>query len=269
MDFSEFIDTLKETNVGLDFFTDFEKIFENVKKIELKLNVLNYLIGKSDIKSAVYDIYNTDPSAFEVLPILIAIRKKREVKVIDDEGNVKRINDYLHQPDMICKFIEETGLIKLFKDEKVKNLIDYVLGIEVGLDTNARKNRSGIYMERFVASIFEKNGIPYEMQYEPPNLNLGDDSKRFDFSVKTSRKTYLIEVNFYNTGGSKLNEVARSYTELGEIINKHSEYEFVWITDGMGWLQSKSKIQEAFNRIKRIYNLTTVKYFLEDIKREL
>ena len=136
-------------------------------------------------------------------------------------------------------------------------------GIETGLDTNARKNRSGHVMENMVANIFDKEGIEYRQEvysseWRAISRVLGDDEKRFDFVVKTTKKTYLIEVNFYSGGGSKLNEVARSYSDIAPKINSVSGFEFVWITDGVGWQSAKNKLQEAYNIIPSIYNLTFV-----------
>lgn len=140
-----------------------------------------------------------------------------------------------------------------------------------GLDSNARKNRSGHVMEGMVANILDKNGIEYRQEVystEWSNLQnvLGDDEKRFDFVIKTTSKTYLIEVNFYSGGGSKLNEVARSYSDIAPKINSVPGFEFVWITDGIGWKSARNKLQEAYNIIPSIYNLTNIKDFLDGIR---
>ena len=150
-------------------------------------------------------------------------------------------------------------------------MVDYVFGIETGLDSNARKNRSGHVMEGMVASILKKNGIKFRQEVystEWPNLQrvLGDDEKRFDFVIQTPKKTYLIEVNFYSGGGSKLNEVARSYSDIAPKINSVPGFEFVWITDGIGWKSAKNKLQEAYSIIPSIYNLTSIKEFLQEVK---
>ena len=92
------------------------------------------------------------------------------------------------------------------------------------------------------------------------------DQKVFDFVIKDTKKTYLIEVNFYSGGGSKLNEVARSYTELAPKVNGIDGYEFVWITDGIGWNSARNKLEEAFAVIPSIYNLTTINDFVSKIK---
>jgi type II restriction enzyme len=168
------------------------------------------------------------------------------------------------------EFIENTGLADIFRDKKINDLVDYVFGIETGLDTNARKNRSGHVMENAVANIFRQNNIPFRQEVystEWPELQhvLGDDEKRFDFVVTTPNKTYLIEVNFYSGGGSKLNEVARSYSDISPKINSVNGFEFVWITDGIGWKSAKNKLQEAYSIIPSIYNLTTINDFIAQL----
>ncbi|MCX7928973.1 MAG: type II restriction endonuclease [Patescibacteria group bacterium] len=267
--FEIFLSQLSETNATLDYFTDFKKIKENVNKIAIKLNQLNYLIGKTDIKAAVNELYEENPKAFEVLDILVAIRKNKNVKAFNNKGEIVILDSYFTSPESICEYIEDTGLGEVFRNKEVKNLVDYVFGIEVGLDTNARKNRSGENMAKAVSLFFDKANIFYKKEVSskefPEILSLGVDVKRFDFVIKTKKKTYLIETNFFNGGGSKLNETARSYSDLAPKINKYETYEFVWITDGQGWLSAKNKLEEAFNTIPSIYNLTTIKIFIQKI----
>ena len=165
-------------------------------------------------------------------------------------------------------FLTDTGLGAVLQNQQVKNLVDYVFGIETGLDTNARKNRSGHVMENTVANIFTNAGIPFRQEVysrEWPVITevLGDDEKRFDFVVETPSKVYLIEVNFYSGGGSKLNEVARSYSDIAPKINSVKGFEFVWITDGIGWKSAKNKLQEAYGIIPSVYNLTSIDDFLK------
>lgn len=47
---------------------------------------------------------------------------------------------------LIVEFCVKTGIMHLFQE--VKDIHDYLLGVEVGMDTNARKNRSGDIFER-------------------------------------------------------------------------------------------------------------------------
>jgi type II restriction enzyme len=270
--FKIFLSQLSETNATLDYFTDFKKIKGNVNKISIKLNQLNYLIGKTDIKAAVKELYEENSKAFEVLDILIAIRKNKNAKTFNNKGGIVMLDSYFKSPESICEYIEETGLGEIFRNKDVKNLVDYVFGIEVGLDTNARKNRGGDNMSKAVSLLFDKAKVFYKKEVSntafPEILTLGADVKRFDFVIKTKRKTYLIETNFYNSGGSKLNETARSYSDVAPKINQYENYEFVWITDGQGWLSAKNKLEEAYNTIPSMYNLSTLQIFIEKVKSE-
>lgn len=262
---------LKETHFSLRDYVDFSKVSANVEAISIKLNQLNYLIGQEDMGAAVQRLWNENSKVFSVLDILIAVRTKDHKKAIDENGNIRLIADYFKSPEEVTFFLNQTGLTKVFQSKQIKNLVDYVFGVEVGLDSNARKNRGGDIMEALVASIFTKNGIPFEPEvysWQFPEIAraLGADKKRFDFVVHTSQKTYLIEANFYTGGGSKLNEVARSYTKLAPKINAVPGYEFVWITDGIGWNSARNKLEEAFGQIPSVFNLTNIDKFIERIK---
>jgi type II restriction enzyme len=268
--FEKFLSQLSETNATLDYFTDFDKVKENVNKISIKLTQLNYLIGKKDLKKAVRELFDENPKVFEVLDILIAVRKNKTAKTFNNHGKVVILDDYFTSPELIVEYLEETGLYEIFKNKDITNLVDYVFGVEVGLDTNARKNRGGDNMSKAVSRIFNIAGISYEKEILSTSfseiVSLGADVKQFDFVIKTKKKTYLIETNFYNSGGSKLNEIARSYSDLAPKINQYDNYEFVWITDGQGWLTAKNKLEEAFNTIPKTYNLKTLKNFITLLK---
>ncbi|WP_369683617.1 type II restriction endonuclease, partial [uncultured Muribaculum sp.] len=190
---------------------------------------------------------------------------------IDAYGNIYLVSDYFNSPEQVTTFLDETGLTEVFQKKQIKNLVDYVFGVEVGLDSNARKNRGGHIMEGLVANILTANGIPFEQEVyytEFPEIvrALGADNKRFDFVIRTPQKVYLIEANFYTGGGSKLNEVARSYSELAPKINAVPGFEFVWITDGIGWESARNKLEEAFAHIPSVYNLTNINTFIEKLK---
>lgn len=270
--FKIFLSQLSETNATLDYFTDFKKIKSNVNKIAIKLNQLNYLIGKEDLKEAVNELYEENPKVFEVLDILIAIRKNKKAKTFNNKGEIVLLDTYFTSPELILEYIAETGLAEIFRNKDIANLVDYVFGIEVGLDTNARKNRGGDNMSKAVSFVFDKANVFYKKEVNntifPEIISLGADVKRFDFIIKTKMKTYLIETNFYNSGGSKLNETARAYSDVAPKINQYENYEFVWITDGQGWLSAKNKLEEAFNIIPSLYNLTTLEDFIRKIRAE-
>lgn len=270
VEFATFMSQLKETNQTLDFFCDFDKIHDNVEDIKLSLCMLNSLIGAADMQSAVETIWRRDKSAFNVMDILIAVRSEGKKKVLNSLGECVVLDSLFESVDGVMEFLNDTGLAEILQSQKITNLVDYVFGVETGLDSNARKNRSGHVMETVVAEIFENNGVDYRTEvysseWAEMTKALGDDEKRFDFVIETPQKIYLIEVNFYSGGGSKLNEVARAYSDIAPKINAVDGFEFVWITDGIGWNSAKNKLQEAFNIIPSIYNLSTIEHFISQI----
>lgn len=262
---------LRETNATLDFYCDFKKIAKNVDDIAISLNMLNYLIGKEDLRVAVEALWERDKTVFEVMDILIATRKKDNKMFFDEAGQFRKVHSLFESVDGVMDFLEGTGLANVFRNQEIKDLEDYVFGVETGLDTNARKNRSGVITESLVARIFNNAGVAFRQQVssnEFPAIAaaLGADQKVFDFVISANAKTYLLEVNFYSGGGSKLNEVARSYTDIAPKINAIKGFEFVWITDGIGWNSARNKLQEAFAAIPLVFNLTTINTFIDKVK---
>lgn len=272
-DFNLFMSQLQETNQTLDFFCDFDKISQNVEDIKLSLCMLNSLLGATDMHQAVETIWRRDKSAFNVMDILIAVRSEGKKMVLNSVGQCVVLDSLFDSVDGVMDFLDNTGLTEVFQQQKIKNLVDYVFGIETGLDTNARKNRSGHIMENMIARTFDSQNIPYRQEvYSSEWLAISevleDDEKRFDFVIQTPQKIFLIEVNFYSSGGSKLNEVARAYSDIAPKINSVPGFEFVWITDGIGWKSAKNKLQEAYNIIPSIYNLTNMQDFIHLVKAE-
>ncbi|WP_131925159.1 type II restriction endonuclease [Prevotella heparinolytica] len=269
--FDKFMSQLQETNQTLDFFCDFGKISSNVDNIKLSLCMLNSLIGATNLRKSVETIWNRDKTAFSIMDILIAVRSEGKKKILNSKGDCIVFDRLFESVDGIVEYLENTGLAEILREGKINNLVDYVFGIETGLDSNARKNRSGHVMESMVAKIFTDHGIfyrqeVYSIEWAELQKVLGDDEKRFDFVIETLEKTYLIEVNFYSGGGSKLNEVARSYSDIAPKINSVDGFEFVWVTDGIGWKSAKNKLQEAYNIIPSIYNLTNIDDFINLVK---
>lgn len=270
-EFNEIIESLRESIATYDYYVDFDKVYKNVNKVEMQLNLLNYLIGKENVEQEFMKLLLEYPDVIEVIPILLAVREG-EIKIIDGEVisyNFKKMNRDLSD---YTKLLRESGLVELFEKKKIKNLVDYVTGVEVGLDTNARKNRTGHLMEDIVESYINKipnvdyikeatkNEIKIHFNTDVlDNLNLDDKNKtnkRFDFVVKSkSGKLLLIETNFYGGSGSKLNETARSYAKLGKDIADIDGVEFVWITDGKGWRSTQNNLREAYSVIKHLYTL--------------
>lgn len=274
-DFDIWMSTFKNTISNYSYWTDFEKVYNNVEKIKVELNILNSLIGSKNIKRDFIKLVDKYPEVLKCIPILLATRLS-EIEVIDDHGEYNYKFDQINQTkEQYCYFMEKTGLFKLLSSKKIINLIDYVTGIEVGLDTNARKNRGGHLMEDLIFEFLKNSNnkniekIHKEMYirdilkiYNIDLLKLNEGSrveKRFDFVVKTKSKLFCIETNFYRSSGSKLNETARSYKALYENIEKIEGVDFVWFTDGRGWKSAKNNLRETFETVPHIYNLNDIK----------
>lgn len=272
-EFSHFLNTLKASNRGLGFFVDWEKCLENVNKIRICLNHLNFLLGKDkdSIKAHIALLFDEYPKAFGVLHLLLAVRDGSSM-VLDSSGAQCRLDSYLKNADSVFDFLCESGLIDIFTRRDIKDLNDFVFGIEVELDSNARKNRGGSTMESHLSQIFRDNQLNFKEQVnikDFPRLHeaFGDDIKKFDFVIFGAKKIYFLECNFYTSGGSKLNETARAYQELGTKFERFADYEFIWITDGQGWLESKNKLAEAYKSVE-IYNLSNLNDFVAKVKNE-
>jgi type II restriction enzyme len=270
-DFEDIMKNLKETIADYSYYTNFKKVFENVNKYKVELNILNSLIGSSNIEADFIKILEKYPETLKVIPILLAVRRT-EISVI--EGNEIKYNFKFKNVsnEEYAKFMRKTGLFDLLEKSKIKSLNDYLTGVEVGLDSNSRKNRTGTAMGNIVESYLKKiKEIEYQKEMtkaqisEKYNINLDalilnddtkkDAEKKFDFVVKTNNKLYLIETNFYSSSGSKLNETARSYKSLANDIKNISNVEFIWITDGIGWKSAKGNLKETYDIMDYLFIL--------------
>lgn len=269
--FDEWLSKFKTSISDYNYYVDFEKIYKNVDKVKLELNILNSLIGSKNIEEEFQNIIIKYPETLECIPLLLAVRS-REIFVKDE------INEYLFKFDKMVysmkdyiRFMKESGLFDLLQNHIINNLYDYVLGIEVGLDSNGRKNRGGHLMENLVESYIQKAGYKKEETYfkemylkdieKKWGLDLSamsgnnTSTKRFDFVIKTDKQIYVIETNFYSSGGSKLNETARSYKMLAQESKKVDGVTFIWFTDGTGWNSARKNLEETFNELETMYNI--------------
>lgn len=268
--FSVFFDNITEIKIGLDYYTDFNKVINNIKTISLRLTQLNYLIGQKDMRKAVEELWEENPKVFSVMGILVAVRKKQNKKAWGRDGSKRLVYNYFDCVDHIMEFIEDSGLLTVLQDKHIKNLVDYVFGVETGLDTHGRKNHIGEIMASKIAQQFDEANISYEREVQSKKipaikLVLGKDSKRFDFVISCPNKKYLVEVNYYGTQGSKVTEIPRSYMDVAKKINSVKGFEFVWITDGPGWEKAKEQLNEAYDEIPNVYNLKTLQDFIDKI----
>lgn len=265
---SKFINSVAD----FKYYTDFPKVYRNVDAIKLELNLLNSLINSKDIQNEFEQLVVKYPEVLKAIPILLA-KRENEIRVIDKGKELNfnfKIQNY--SIEEYNNFMEKTGLFDLLANHLISDLLDYVKGVEVGLDSNARKNRTGTSMENLVESFIEEAGFVKNVNYFKEmraseinnrfgiNLKLRsiDETKaekRFDFVVKTGNNIYAIEVNFYAGGGSKLNETARSYKMLAQEANNVKGFKFIWITDGIGWHSASRNLEETFDILEHLYNI--------------
>lgn len=273
--FSEWLKSFQESIATYAYYADFNKIYGNVESIKIELNILNSLIGSKDIRSDFEHILNKYPEVIKCIPILLAVRNN-EIAVNDEKGMfIYEFVNCVHEASLYSKFMDKSGLFDLMQNHIVSNLIDYVTGVETGLDSNGRKNRGGHLMEDLVEHYIQKAGFVKNKNYfkemyiheisEKWNINLsaisnqGKMEKRFDFVVKTKSSIYAIETNFYGSGGSKLNETARSYKTIANEAKTIPHFEFIWFTDGFGWLSAKNNLEETFGVMEHIYCINDLK----------
>ena len=270
-DFNQWLGKFKSSISNYGYYVDFEKIYKSAEKYKVELNILNSLIGSKNIEKDFENIILKYPETLEVIPLLLAVRSN-EIFVKDSTNEyLFKFNKMVYSIDDYIKFMRETGLFELLQNHIINNLYDYLLGVEVGLDSNGRKNRGGHLMEDLVESFIIKAGYEKDKNYFKEmylsdierkwNLDLSamsgnnTSTKRFDFVIKTDNQVYVIETNFYSSGGSKLNETARSYKMLAEESKKVDGVTFIWFTDGLGWKSARKNLEETFNELPTLYSI--------------
>ncbi len=270
-DFDLWRSKFRKSISSYDYYVDFEKVKKNVGDIKIELNILNSLVGSKNIESDFEKIVSKYPETLKCIPILLAVRAD-ELYAQDEDGafdyNFKNINQSVEQYKI---FMKKTGLFDMIENHIVNNLVDYVYGVETGLDSNGRKNRGGHQMEDLVERYIKKAGFIKDVNYFKElkttemekmwNLDLsvlsnkGKVVKRFDFVIKTESTIYAIETNFYASQGSKLNETARSYKMIAQEAEEIEGFKFVWFTDGLGWQSARENLRETFDIMEHIYNI--------------
>lgn len=270
--FTEWISEFKESIATYSYYIDFDKVHKNVESIKIELNILNSLIGSKNIEEDFKAIITKYPETLKCIPLLIAVRAN-EIPIIDNNTelryNFRKMN---YSPEQYKVFMRETGLFDLLENRIIGSLIDYVTGVETGLDSNGRKNRGGHLIEDLVESFILKAGYTKNENYfkemyiheitEKWGLDLsaisnkGKTEKRFDFVIRTDNMIYGIETNFYASDGSKLNETARSYKQIAQEADTINGFTFLWITDGKGWISARHNLEETFDVLDTLYSIS-------------
>jgi len=269
-DFTNLITTFKSSIKTWDYFVNWKKVFTNASDLEITLNKLNYLLGKENLKDEFKKLYSSNSDIVRALPVLLAVRENK-LEVFDKITKNSEFFDFSgteKSPEKYYEFLEKSGLARLFQKDGVKNLVDYVMGVEVGLDSNGRKNRGGSLMEEivesFIRDICNKNGFEYLSQARATaiknkwnvDVKVDKSERSFDFAVfnPKNKKVKLFEVNFYNGGGSKLKAVCGEFKSLYTEL-KDQDIDFIWITDGLGWHTTKRPLEETYNHNDYVFNL--------------
>lgn len=270
-DFNILISTFKSSIKTWDYFVNWKKVFSNSSDLEIALNKLNYLLGKDDLETEFKKLYISNPDITKALPVLLAVRENK-LEVFDKITKNSELFDFSGKEKDAQKyfeFLEKSGLARLFQKGGIKNLVDYVLGVEVGLDSNGRKNRGGTLMEDIVGALIgdfcKKNGYEYLPQASSTKIKgkwgvdvkVDKSERNFDFVIYNpkNKKIKLFEINFYNGGGSKLKAVCGEFKNLYSEL-KAQNIDFVWITDGLGWHTTKRPLEETYNNNEYVFNLT-------------
>ena len=269
--FNDWLGKFRDSIANYGYYIDFEKVHKNVESIKVELNILNSLIGSKNIENEFIQIVSKYPETLKCIPLLLAVRAN-EIYAIDGDGefsySFKKMN---YSPEQYTVFMRKTGLFELMEKHIIHSLVDYATGVETGLDSNGRKNRGGHLMEDLVESFIVKAGYIKGQNYfkemyiheitEKWGIDLsaisnqGKAEKRFDFVIKTENMIYGIETNFYASGGSKLNETARSYKQIAQEVDTIDGFTFVWFTDGKGWQSARRNLEETFDVLDTVYSI--------------
>ena len=276
-DFNSWLSSFRDSIADYGYYIDFEKVHRNVAAIKVELNILNSLIGSKSIKEDFKALIKKYPEVLKCIPLLLAVRANEIYCQDENGGHLYRFDFGKYPPNSFAHyeryayFMEHTGLFDLLENHIIHNLVGYATGVETGLDSNGRKNRGGHLMEDLVEHYIQKagfvNGKTYFKEIYIHQItekwgidlsaisNQGKMEKRFDFVVKTPSMIYGIETNFYGSGGSKLNETARSYKTLAMEADTIAGFTFVWFTDGKGWYSAKNNLEETYDVMDNLYNI--------------
>ena len=276
--FENFVSTLRPSLKLWDYFVNWDKVFRNTREFEIHLNVWNFLLGKDNFELEFHLLLESHPDIVKALPSLV-VRDgagSSQFSLVEDISDLSaaEVGFDFSRPASTAElrasaldFVTRSGLIRLFYKDGVKNLVDYVLGVEAGVDSNARKNRSGTAMEtvvrEYLNGLTDNTDLTFIEQATPAaikakwgfDIPVDKSSRRFDFAISDGRRIVLMEVNFYGGGGSKLKATAGEYIGLGEML-AIPNIDFVWVTDGHGWLTALLPMRAAFEKLDYVWNLS-------------
>ena len=271
--FEYFMSTLRPGVSDWEYFVDWNKVFTNVRSVETTLNIMNYLLGKENFDDEFKYLASNYPEIMKMIPVLIVRNgaKSSEYNVVTVNGATLTEEAFKFsgsgtsdgEIEDAIQFIRSSGLIRIFQKDGVNNLVDYVIGVEAGLSSNGRKNRGGKAMENVCESLLQGMGLDFISQASPSdiknkfNIDLqGMEGRRFDFATVSNNELYIIEVNCYSSGGSKLDKTASDFRGLQDDLRGQAN--FIWLTDGHGWLKTRNPIRKSFDHNDYVFNIEMV-----------
>lgn len=285
-----FVNNLLETNRGFDFYVNWKNA-DAYKDFEIELNAMNVLIRAKNIKEKFYELARKLPTFIGTFPLLFALSKnerneiwngKNPLAVVGDEiGNdenlkytfeIKKLKKGLaeNEIEQYYYFFERIGLKHLCENLLEKSLIDYVVGVLVGLDSNGRKNRGGTAFEDACEPVIRKICQKYNVQVisqkqfkylREYGFEVSEDveNRKADFILVKDNKALNIEVDYFFRGGSKPEEIIDSYINRQNDLNKIN-MGFVLLTDGLCWdNKSKNQLQKGFRNLNYLMNFYLAK----------
>ena len=275
--FDEWLKTFTDNINNWNYYVNYNTAYKNTTAVKRQLALLNTLKGAENIEEEFKDLVKEYPECLKAIPLLLAVRENVIAITENDRCLDFNFNNMNYNVDLYVEFMQKTGIFELLQSHVIGDLIDVGLGINIGLDSNARKNRGGDQMEDLVeffmkAAGFEKDVTYFkEMYLEEVEKKWGYDlsaisaegtaTKRFDFVAKprNSSEVYICECNCYSSSGSKLNETARSFKTISLEARHIQHVHFIWFTDGAGWFKTKKNLKETYDVQDDIYNINDLK----------
>ena len=281
----KFMNTLLYTNKTYNFFVDWNKVREHVKRYIKEINLLNSLtkVNIEHRRKLLKEILIKYPETVPVLPLILAVRDK-DITILEvgETLSYKKYSFYgdslsPKEIDELVVFADKTGILDLMGE--ISDLYAYLMGVEVGLDTNTRKNRSGkifqelvkIMIKRALKDLGDKYKITLreEISVKSLGVSIRRAYKRIDFALYLENQPRIvIECNFYNVSGSKPIEVAEAYVELNSLLGERN-IPFIWITDGPAWRKMKNELIQAMKEIDYVLNLKLTEIYLKRIVKNM
>jgi type II restriction enzyme len=273
---STFHDNLREW----DYFVNWSKAFANTGKISDLVDKWDRLIGVQNFNESFRTLLAEYPELSTTIPSLLVRDGSGSTRfsIVTENPHWREglRNFDFSQPavsegdvELALEFVSKSGLRQIFEDGGVSRVRDFLLGAEAGVDSNARKNRGGNAMTHIVTKVLEDHcndgGFELAQEVSPEaiknlwgvDLSSLNPNRRFDFAMMRDRNVFVVEVNAYGGGGSKLKATAAEYVGLQEEI-RNCPATFVWITEGAGWRSTRRPLRTAFDAIDHVLNLRLI-----------